>query len=108
MIVAKRLRTGPSRAAVAQGARRRRGLATDRRWRLWLGGVLAGVAVAAALGALAVPFLGFSAGAAAGYAAGLLIVAEVLAAGALLVLGKELYRALRAKLDALRSSLDER
>ena len=83
-------------------------MSTWRHYRLWVGGMLAGAAMAAALAALGVPFLGLSAGQAAGYVAVLLVLAEALAAAALIVLGKDIYRALRAKVESLKSSLDER
>lgn len=78
-----------------------------KRYRLWLGAGLAAAAISAAFTAVAMPFLDLSAGETAGYVTGLLILAEILAAAALLVLGKDLYQALRSKLESLKSSLED-
>lgn len=70
--------------------------------RLWIGGSLAGAAIVAVLLAAVVPFMGLSGGKTAAVIAALVIAAEVLAAVALLVLGKEIYRHIQAKLRELK------
>ena len=70
--------------------------------RLWIGGSLAAAAIVAVLLAAVVPFMGLSGGKTAAVIAALVIAAEVLAAVALLVLGKEIYRHIQAKLRELK------
>jgi hypothetical protein len=69
--------------------------------------VLAVLAVVLALAAFAIPFAGLSLGESAGVIAALLIVAEVLAAIALVALGRDLYDKLLALRDSLKESDEE-
>ncbi len=73
------------------------------RYRLWIAGVLAVVAITLAAIAAVVPFLEAPPGGVAGSIATLLIAAEVFAALAILIVGKELYGKLWAKLQSMRS-----
>ncbi len=73
------------------------------RYRLWIAGVLAVVAITLAAFAAVVPFLEEPPGGVAGSIATLLIAAEVFAALAILIVGKELYGKLWAKLQSMRS-----
>ena len=75
--------------------------------RLWLAGVLAAVAVVLAGIAFAVPFMDQPPGGIVGSLATLFIVAEVFAALAILVVGKELYGKIWAKLQSMRAELSE-
>jgi predicted component of type VI protein secretion system len=73
------------------------------RSRLWIAGVLAAVALLLAALAAAVPFMDHPPGGVAGAIATLVIAAEVFAALAILLVGKELYAKIWAKLQAMRS-----
>ncbi len=75
--------------------------------RVWIAGVLAAVALVLAGIAAAVPFMDAPPGGALGSIATLVIAAEVSAALAILVVGKELYAKLWAKLQAMRAELSE-
>ena len=70
--------------------------------RLWIAGTLATVALALAAIAVAVPFMEAPPGGVMGSVAILVIVAEVFAALAILVVGKELYGKIWAKLQSMR------
>ena len=70
--------------------------------RLWIAGTLATVALALAAIAVAVPFMEAPPGGVMGSVATLVIVAEVFAALAILVVGKELYGKIWAKLQSMR------
>ena len=70
--------------------------------RLWIAGTLATVALALAAIAVAVPFMEATPGGVMGSVATLVIVAEVFAALAILVVGKELYGKIWAKLQSMR------
>jgi hypothetical protein len=71
--------------------------------RLWIAGALAAGALLLAAMAVAVPFMENPPGGVAGAVAALMIAAEVLAALAMLMVGKELYAKIWAKLQAMRS-----
>ena len=73
------------------------------RFRLWIAGVFAAVALLLAAVTVAVPFMEAPPGGVAGSIATLLIVAEVFAALAILIVGKELYGKIWAKLQSMRS-----
>ena len=73
------------------------------RYRLWIAGVLATVAVVLAAIAAAVPFMDEPPGGVVGSIATLMIAAEVFAALAILIVGKELYGKLWAKLQSMLS-----
>ena len=72
--------------------------------RFWIAGTLATVALALAAIAVAVPFMEAPPGGVAASIATLVIVAEVFAALAILVVGKEVYGKIWAKLQSMRSS----
>ena len=72
--------------------------------RLWIAGTLAAVALVLAAIAAAVPFMEAPPGGVAASIATLVIVAEVFAALAILVVGKEVYGKIWAKLQSMRSS----
>lgn len=74
--------------------------------RLWIAGALAAVAVLLAVIALAVPFMDDPPAGVVGSIATLLIVAEVFAALAILVVGRELYAKIWAKLQSMRAELE--
>ena len=75
--------------------------------RLWIAGAFA-VAALVLLGvAVAVPFMDDPPAGVAGSVAGLLIAAEILAAIAIVVVGRELYGKLWAKLQAMRAELSD-
>lgn len=78
-------------------------MAVRARYRLWIAGVLAAIAVVLAAIAAAVPFMNEPPGGVAASIATLLIVAEVFAALAILIVGKELHGKIWAKLQAMRS-----
>jgi hypothetical protein len=78
-------------------------MAVRARYRLWIAGVLAGVAVVLAAIAAAVPFMDEPPGGVAASIATLVIAAEVFAALAILVVGRELYGKIWAKLQSMRS-----
>jgi hypothetical protein len=71
--------------------------------RLWIAGVLAAVALILAAVAATVPFMDEPPGGVAASIAALVIAAEVFAALAILIVGKELYGKLWAKLQSMRS-----
>jgi hypothetical protein len=71
--------------------------------RLWIAGALAAVALMLAAIAVAVPFMEHPPGGIVGAIATLVIAAEVFAALAILIVGKELYAKIWAKLQAMRS-----
>jgi len=71
--------------------------------RLWIAGALAGVALALAAMAAAVPFMENPPGGVAGAVAALVMAAEIFAALAILIVGKEFYARIWAKLQAMRS-----
>ncbi len=75
--------------------------------RLWIAGALAAVALVLAAIAAAVPFMEAPPGGVVGSIATLVIAAEVSAALAILVIGKELYGKLWAKLQSMRAELSE-
>lgn len=83
-------------------------MALGSRHRLWIAGALAAVALALAAIAAIVPFMDAPPGGVAGSLATLLIVAEVFAALAILVVGRELYAKIMAKLQAMRAELSEK
>jgi hypothetical protein len=68
-----------------------------------MAGALAGVALALAAMAAAVPFMEHPPGGVAGAVAALVIAAEIFAAAAILIVGKELYAKIWAKLQAMRT-----
>lgn len=74
--------------------------------RLWIAGALAAVAVLLAVIALAVPFMDDPPAGVVGSIATLLIVAEVFAALAILVVGRELYAKIWARLQSMRAELE--
>jgi len=78
-------------------------MAAPARYRLWIAGVLATVAVILAVIAAVVPFMDEPPGGVAASIATLVIVAEVFAALAIIVVGKELYGKIWAKLLSMRS-----
>ena len=78
-------------------------MAARARYRLWIAGVLAAVAVILAAIAAAVPFVDEPPGGVAASIATLVIAAEVFAALAILVVGKELYGKIWVKLQSMRS-----
>ncbi len=78
-------------------------MAVGARHRLWIAGVLAAVAVILAAIAAAVPFMDEPPGGVAVSIATLVIAAEVFAALAILVVGKQLYGKIWAKLQSMRS-----
>ncbi len=71
--------------------------------RLWIAGVLAAVALILAAVAATVPFMDEPPGGVAASIAVLVVAAEVFAALAILIVGKELYGKLWAKLQSMRS-----
>lgn len=73
------------------------------RHRLWIAGVCAAVALLLVAVTVAVPFMEEPPGGVMGSIATLLIVAEVFAALAILIVGKELYGKIWAKLQSMRS-----
>ena len=73
------------------------------RYRLWIAGVLAAIALVLLAIAAAVPFMEEPPGGVVGSIATLAIVAEVFAALAILIVGKELYGKIWAKLQSMRS-----
>ena len=77
------------------------------RYRLWIAGVLAAVALVLAAIAFLVPFMDAPPGGVVGSVATLFIAAEVFAALAIIVVGRELYGKLWAKLQAMRAELSE-
>ena len=82
-----------------------RRMALKTRQRLWIAGLLAAIALVLAGTAAVVPFMDAPPGGVVGSLATLLIVAEVFAALAILVVGRELYGRLMAKLRAMRAEL---
>ncbi len=78
-------------------------MAIGARYRLWIAGVLAAVAIVLTAAAAAVPFMEQPPAGVAGSIATLLIAAEVFAALAILIVGKELYEKIWAKLQSIRS-----
>lgn len=82
-------------------------MAAPARYRLWIAGVLAAVALVLAAVAFLVPFMDAPPGGVAGSIATVLIAAEVFAALAIIVVGRELYGKLWAKLQAMRAELSE-
>ena len=75
--------------------------------RLWIAGAFAAVALVLLAIVVAVPFMDEPPGGIAGSIATLLIAAEVCAFIAILVVGRELYGKLWAKLQAMRADLSE-
>ncbi len=71
--------------------------------RLWIAGTLAAVALVLAAIAVAVPFMQAPPGGVVASVATLVIVAEVFAALAIFVVGKELYGKIWAMLQSMRS-----
>jgi hypothetical protein len=82
-------------------------VAVQARYRYWFAGVLAAVALLLAGIAAAVPFMDEPPAGIVASVATLLIAAEVFAALAILVVGRELYVKLWAKLQAMRGELSE-
>jgi membrane protease YdiL (CAAX protease family) len=82
-------------------------MALKAKHRLWIAGVLAAIALVLAGIAALVPFMDAPPGGVAGSLATLLIVAEVFAALAILVVGREIYGKIMAKLQAMRAELSE-
>ena len=82
-------------------------MALSSRQRLWIAGVLAAIALALAGIAVLVPFMDAPPGGVASSLATLLIVAEVFAALAILVVGREVYGKIMTKLQAMRAELSE-
>lgn len=79
----------------------------DIKHRVWIAGALAAVALVLAAVAAAVPFMEAPPGGVVGSIATLVIAAEVAAALAILVVGRELYAKLWAKLQSMRAELSE-
>ena len=77
------------------------------RFRLWAAGIFAAVALILVGIAAAVPFMDDPPAGIAGSIATLVIAAEIAAAIALVVIGRELYTKLWARLQALREELSE-
>ena len=77
------------------------------RYRLWIACVLAAVALVLAAIAVSVPFMDAPPGGVVGSIATLFIAAEVFAALAIIVVGRELYGKLWAKLQAMRAELSD-
>lgn len=77
------------------------------KYRLWAAGIFAAIALALVAIAAAVPFMDDPPAGVAGSIATLVIVAEIFAAIAILVVGRELYAKLWAKLRAMREELSE-
>ena len=77
------------------------------RFRLWAAGIFATVALILVGIAAAVPFMDDPPAGIAGSIATLVIAAEIAAAIALVVIGRELYTKLWARLQALREELSE-
>lgn len=77
------------------------------RFRLWTAGIFAAVALILVGIAAAVPFMDDPPAGIAGSIATLVIAAEIAAAIALVVIGRELYTKLWARLRALREELSE-
>ena len=78
-------------------------MAVRTRYRLWIAGVMAAVAIVLAAIAAAVPFLEAPPGGVAASIATLFIAAEVFSALAILIVGKDLYGKIWAKLQSMRS-----
>ncbi len=78
-------------------------MAMRARHRIWIASVLATVAIVLVTIAFAVPFMETPPGGVVGSIATLMIAAEVFAALAILIVGKELYGKLWAKLQSMRS-----
>ena len=77
------------------------------RFRLWAAGIFAAVALALVGIAAAVPFMDDPPAGIAGSIATLIIAAEIAAAIALLIVGRELYTKLWTRLQAMREELSE-
>lgn len=77
------------------------------RYRIWIACVLAAVALVLVAVAFIVPFMDAPPAGVAGSIAGFLIAAEIFAALAIIVVGRELYGKLWAKLQAMRAELSE-
>ena len=75
--------------------------------RLWVAGTLAALALLLVAVAAAVPFMDEPPAGVVGSIATLVIAAEILAALAILVVGRELYTKLWEKIEALRAELSE-
>jgi uncharacterized membrane protein len=73
------------------------------KYRLWIAGLLAAIALLLAAIAAAVPFMDEPPGGLAGAIATLLIAAEIFAALAFVVVGKPLYAKIWEKLQSMRS-----
>ena len=82
-------------------------MAASARYRLWIAGVLAAAALALTAIAFLVPFMDAPPGGVVGSVATILIAADVFAALAIIVVGRELYGKLWAKLQAMRAELSE-
>jgi protein-S-isoprenylcysteine O-methyltransferase Ste14 len=78
------------------------------RYRIWIAGALAAVALVLAGVAVSVPFMDAPPGGVVGSVATLFIAAEIFAALAIVVVGRELYGKLWAKLQAMRAELSEK
>ena len=76
-------------------------------FRLWIAGALAAVALVLAAIAVIVPFMDEPPGGVAGSIATLFVAAEVFAALAIIVVGRELYGKLWARLQSMRAELSE-
>ena len=83
-------------------------MAAPARYRLWIAGVLAAVALILAAIAVIVPFMDAPPGGVAASIATLVIVAEGFAALAIIVVGRELYGKLWGKLQSMRAELSEK
>ncbi len=77
-------------------------------YRLWIAGVFAAIALTLAAIAVAVPFMDEPPGGVVGAIATLFIAAEVFAALAIVLVGKEVYAKIRVKLQSMRSELTRR
>ena len=82
-------------------------MALSSRHRFWIAGVLAAVALVLAGIAATVPFMDAPPGGVVASLTTLLIIAEVFAALAILVVGRELYGKIMAKLQTMRAELSE-
>ena len=76
-------------------------------YRVWIAGVLAALALVLVAVAAVIPFMHEPPAGTIGSIATLMIAAEILAALAILVVGKELYAKLWERLQALRAELSE-
>jgi hypothetical protein len=77
------------------------------KYRLWASGLLAAIALTLVAIAAAVPFMEDPPAGITGSIATLVITAEIFAALSIIVIGRELYGKLWAKLQAMRAELSE-